>query len=83
MNYKRGDIVSSLSGEWVMIINDRIMNGHARIFAICNTSELFVGNYCGWFSRLATEEEKSRLFNFLLKEGYSWDEENLQLIQEL
>ena len=83
MSYKKGDIVSSAYGAWVMIIKDRIMNGHARVFAICDTDTLYVGEYYGWYDRLATEEEKNRLFKFLLKKGYSWDEENLQLIQEL
>lgn len=83
MNYKKGDIVSSPTGEWVMIINDRIVYDHARVFAICNRHTIYIGDYYGWFSRLATEEEKSRLFNFLSKNGYTWDEENLELIQEL
>ena len=66
-----------------MIINYRIFYDQAKVFAICNRHTLYVGNYYGRFSRLATEEEKSRLFNFLLKKGYIWDEENLELIQEL
>lgn len=83
MNYKKGDIVSSYLGEWVMIINYCISDDNARVFAICNTHNLFVGNYYGWFHRPATKEEKSRLFNLLLEKGYTWDEENLELINEL
>lgn len=83
MNYKKGDIVVTNSGEWVMIIKESTAYDHTKVFAICSRDSLFVGCYCGWFSRLATGKEKTRLFDFLLKKGYTWDEENLELIQEL
>lgn len=47
MNYKKGDIVATPTGEWVMIINDHITYDHAGVFAICNRDTLFVGNYYG------------------------------------
>lgn len=83
MNYKKGDVVATVTGFYVMIIKDQIESNCATVYAICDTEEVYLNCYRGWFSRLATEEEKDMLFQLLYKEGYSWDEENLQLIQEL
>jgi hypothetical protein len=49
---------------------------------MCNEKEAYFA-YRGWFNRLATEEEKARLLLLLQKKGYTWDEESLELIQEL
>lgn len=82
MNYKKGDIVATNSGNYVMIIEKQLSYNCAEIIIICNTERAYFSSK-GWFDRLATTEEKERLFKLLLKEGYTWDEENLELIQEL
>lgn len=82
MNYKKGDIVATDSGKYVMIIKKQLSYDCAEIIVICNTEEVFF-NSKGWFTRLATTKEKERLCRLLLEEGYTWDEENLKLIQEL
>ena len=82
MNYRRGDIVATHSGGYVMIVKEPRSYDCAKIFAICDMREAYITQE-GWFSRLATKEEKARLFYLLQKKGYTWDEETLELIQEL
>lgn len=82
MNYKKGDIVATNSGDYVMIIKKQLSYDCAEIITICNKRKAY---FCsrGWFNRLATTEEKKLLFRLLLDKGYTWDEEKLELIQEL
>lgn len=80
--YKKGDFVATNSGDYVMIIKEQISFDCAYIFAICSSNYVSFGGK-GWFDRLATEEEKRRLINLLLQKGYTWDEESLQLINEI
>lgn len=82
MNYKKGDIVVTNSGSYVMIIKEQLSYDCAEIITICDTKEAY---FCskGYFNRLATTEEKERLFRLLLYKGYTWDEEKIELIQEL
>ena len=82
MNFKRGDIVATTTGGSVMMIKEPLSYDCAEVFAICDMQEAYDAHR-GWFSRLATKEEKARLFYLLQKKGYTWDEENLELIQEL
>ena len=80
--YKKGDFVDTNRGTYVMIIEEQISYDCAKVFVICNNNYIFFPNK-GWFDRLATEEEKQRMTNLLLQNGYTWDEENLQLINEI
>ena len=80
--YKKGDFVATDSGTYVMIIEEQISFDCAKVFVISTYNYIFFPNK-GWFNRLATEEEKRRLINLLLQNGYTWDEENLQLINEI
>lgn len=82
MNYRKGDIVATRSGDYVMIIKEQLSYDCAEVIAMCDRKEAYF-YYRGWFSRLATKEEKARLFWLLQKKGYTWDEVNLELIQEL
>lgn len=83
MNYKKGDIVATDSGSCVMILKESTNHNNAPIYAGCNLFDVYINVSKGWFNRLATIEEKERLFRLLLEKGYTWDEENLELIQEL
>lgn len=80
--YKKGDFVATDNGAYVMIIEEQISFDCAKVFVICTYSQIFFVNK-GWFNRLATEGEKRRLINLLLQRGYTWDEETLQLINEI
>lgn len=80
--YKKGDFVATHNGDYVMIIKEQLTSNCARIFAICIMNYAYFVSK-GWFDRLATKEEKQRLINLLLQRGYTWDEENLQLINEI
>lgn len=82
MNYKKGDIVATEPGTYVMIVKERLSYNCAEVIIMCDEREAYFANR-GWFNRLATEEEKARLLSLLQKKGYTWDEENLELIQEL
>lgn len=80
--YKKGDFVATNSGNYIMIIEEQISFDCAKVFVISDNNRIYFANK-GWFSRLAAEEEKRRLINLLLQNGYTWDEENLQLINEI
>ena len=82
MNYKRGDFVATHSGFYVMIIKEPTNSDNSIIYVGCDLTSIFFTQR-GWFSRRATKEEKSRLIWLLSKKGYTWDEENLELTQEL
>ena len=82
MNYRRGDIVATRFGDYVMIIKEQLSYNCAEVIAMCDEKKAYFAHR-GWFNRLATEEEKTRLLLLLQKKGYTWDEENLELIQEL
>ena len=83
MNFKKGDIVANDSGSCVMILKESTNHNNAPIYAGCDLLDVYTNVSRGWFNRLATKEEKARLFYLLQKKGYTWDEENLELIQEL
>lgn len=80
--YKKGDFVATNRGDFVMIIKEQISFDCATVFVICTKNNLYFASK-GWFNRLATEEEKQRMINLLLQAGYTWDEETLQLINEI
>lgn len=82
MNFKKGDIVATNSGSFVMIIKKQLSYDCAEVIVVCDMEGVYLCSK-GWFNRLATTEEKERLFRLLLEKGYTWDEENLELIQEL
>lgn len=80
--YKKGDFVATDTGKYVMILEEQISFDCGKVFVIHSDDYIYFPSK-GWFSRLATEEEKRRLINLLLQNGYTWDEENLQLINEI
>lgn len=80
--FKKGDFVSTETGAWTFIVKEPLDYGHANIYIGKCFKGLVYANE-GWFSRLATPKEKEDLLNLLAKEGLSWDEENLELINEI
>lgn len=80
--FKKGDFVSTAKGEWTFIVKEPLYDGHASVYAGCTGGQL-VNNKAGWFARHATPKEKQELLNLLAQKGLSWDEENLELINEI
>lgn len=81
--FKDGDIVATYTGSWIGITT----GGHAHRFmptycVLRKNSEvkLYFGKKEGWgFDRLATEEEKQRLFDAIKERGYKWNAETKTL----
>ena len=81
--FKDGDIVATYTGNWIGITT----GGHAHSYmptycVLCYNREvkLYFGRKVEWgFDRLATEEEKQRLFDAIKEEGYKWNAETKTL----
>ena len=73
--FKDGDIVATDSGRWLGIIKNKYNSGyytvHCAIDYTFNDIFYRCGEYC--FSRLATEEEKEKLFQAIKDNGYKWN----------
>lgn len=81
MNYKKGDFVATDSGAWIFIVKEPIADDCAYMYA--SQCGVCLESTRGWFSRFATPEERERLLDAIMKQGYSWDEETLELVKEL
>lgn len=73
-----GDIVATNSGNWIGIMEKEEHDGKVMsVYCVLKGSaglEIYhekKGKWC--FSRLATEEEKQRLFDAMEKKGYKWN----------
>ena len=78
--FKDGDIVATSSGAQVFILKRVENNGKGYCYIGYNLkyNELFTkGEW--YFSRLATEEEKRKLFDAIKLNGYKWDAETKTL----
>lgn len=81
--FKDGDIVATNTGGWIGIT----MGGHAHSYmpTYCVLShnrevKLYFGRKEQWgFNRLATEEEKQKLFKAIKDKGYKWNAETKTL----
>lgn len=83
--FKNGDVVATNSGTWIGIVekqeSDIAMTTHC-VIKDTGDFEAYLeekGRWC--FSRLATEEEKQRLFKVIEDNGYKWDAERKCLIK--
>ena len=74
--------MSTESGSWTFIVKELINDECAYVYAGCGCGKLS-NNKAGWFARHATHKEKQELLNLLAQKGLSWDEENLELINEI
>lgn len=74
-----GDIVATNSGSWIGIMEKQIAYSIMTTYCVLigdGGFEAYIeekGKWC--FDRLATEEEKQRLFDAIEKNGYKWDAE--------
>jgi hypothetical protein len=74
--FEDGDIVATYDGKYIAIIK----NNDGKYYVCCHlNSNYFHLNQSGWFDRLATEEEKQRLFQAIKDNGYKWNAETKTL----
>ena len=77
--FKDGDIVATESGVWIGIVNHQTITNYA-IYITWNSysgNMYYDGIYA--FERLATEEEKQKLFKAIKANGYRWNAETKTL----
>lgn len=84
--FKDGDIVSTYSGRYIYILKGEATeegNGYKGkvYFGYCtDTTNKTINSNVPWhFSRLATEEEKQKLFDAIKANGYKWNDETKTL----
>lgn len=71
-----GDILATNDGKFIAIIKK---NG-GKYYCCCHINgTYFVIDGSGWFDRLATEEEKQKLFDAIKANGYKWSAETKTL----
>lgn len=75
----KGDIVSTESGMYIGIVKSTEDSHNCYTFCTINDNEDFFINNNFFFSRLATEEEKQKLFQAIKENGYKWNEETKTL----
>jgi hypothetical protein len=74
--FKDGDIVATNDGKYIAIIK----NNGGKYYVCCHTNvNYFNIDRSGWFDRLATEEEKEKLFQYIKDNGYKWNAETKTL----
>lgn len=81
--FKDGDIVATENGSWIGITTggkkDRFIPVYC-VIKIHDEFEAYLDKKERWsFSRLATEEEKGKLFDAIKSNGYRWDDKTKTL----
>ena len=79
--FKDGDIVATDSGRWLGIIKNKYNSGYYTVHCAIDYTFNDIFYRCGEyrFSRIATEEEKQKLFQAIKDNGYKWNEETKTL----
>lgn len=81
--FKDGDIVATLSGDWIGITTGGKSGEFMPTYCIITGSgkfEAYFGKKETWqFHRLATKEEKQRIFDAIKDNGYLWNAETKTL----
>lgn len=74
--FKDGDIVATNDGKYIAIIK----NNGGKYYVCCHPNvNYFNIDRSGWFDRLATLEEKEKLFAYIKENGYKWNPETKNL----
>lgn len=86
--FKDGDIVASRSGDYIFMLKEahaykdddvyNVYNGTCY-FGLSSSKFLLTKEGKWYFNRLATEEEKQKLFQVVKDNGYTWNAENKSL----
>ena len=81
--FKDGDIVATNTGNWIGITTGGHANSYMPTYCVLSHNrevKLYFGRKKEWgFNRLATEEEKQRLFDAIKERGYNWNAETKTL----
>lgn len=81
--FKDGDIVATDTGDWIGITTGGETHTYIPTYCIVqndNTFKVYFNKKEKWaFSRLATEEEKNKLFSVIKTHGYQWNEDTKSL----
>lgn len=76
--FKDGDIVSTTYGTWIGIVKKSVNSAYETYITI-NGESLVDDNPIFCFEKLATEEEKAKLFKVIKDNGYKWNAETKTL----
>lgn len=81
--FKDGDIVATNTGGWIGITTGGHAHSYMPTYCVLSYNrevKLYFGRKEQWgFSRLATEEEKQKLFQAIKDKGYKWNAETKTL----
>ena len=81
--FKDGDIVATNTGNWIGITTGGRVHSFIPTYCVFGNNrevKLYFGRKEEWgFDRLATEEEKQRLFDAIKERGYKWNAETKTL----
>ena len=81
--FKDGDIVATNTGNWIGITTGGHAHSYMPTYCVLSHNrevKLYFGRKKEWgFNRLATEEEKQRLFDAIKERGYNWNAETKTL----
>lgn len=81
--FKDGDIVATYTGSWIGITTGGHAHSYMPTYCVLSHNrevKLYFGRKEQWgFNRLATEEEKQKLFQAIRDKGYKWNAETKTL----
>ena len=81
--FKDGDIVATYTGNWIGITTGGCAHSFIPTYCVLSRNrevKLYFGRKEEWgFERLATEEEKQKLFQAIKDNGYKWNAETKTL----
>lgn len=78
--FKDGDIVSTINGKWIGIVKKPLECTYETYITVHNETTVYMDNVFH-FDRLATEEEKQKLFDAIKDNGYKWNAETKTLVK--
>ena len=76
--FKDGDIVATMDGGWIGIIK-KSLGRSCETYITIYDENIVNNNSVLYFDRLATEEEKQKLFDAIKVNGYNWNAETKTL----
>ena len=81
--FKNGDIVATNNGTWIGIATRSIDREYIEVYCVIDSDDEFhayLDEKEAWaFSRLATEDEKRKLFQAIKDNGFKWNAETKTL----
>lgn len=71
--FKDGDIVSTMNGIWIGIVKRKVGNAYETYATTIYDGTTVYNDDTFCFERLATEEEREKLFKAIKDNGYKWN----------